>query len=106
MESKKHIVMVGGGVGATPFLSFLSNVCYSAKAGVKDQFDGIESAVFYWVSREPDDFVWVNEYTNIIEATPSLKNRVSIRLCLTKALEATATEDCSATDIALFWLGV
>jgi predicted ferric reductase len=106
MGNKKHVVMVGGGVGATPFLSFLSNICNSARTGGKDQFDGVESAVFYWVSREPDDFAWVNEYSSIIAATPSLKNRVSIRLCLTKALDASATEDCSAVEIGMFWVGV
>jgi len=106
MRDKKHIVMVGGGVGATPFLSFLSNMCNSVQSGEKDQFDGVESAVFYWVSREADDFAWVNQYSSIINSTPTLKDRVSIRLCLTKALEATATGDCSATEIALFWLGV
>jgi len=106
MGDKKHIVMVGGGVGATPFLSFLSNVCYAAKANIRDQFDGVESAVFYWISREPDDFVWVNQYNKVIKETPSLKNRVQVRLCMTKSLETTATEDCSAAGIALFWLGV
>jgi len=106
MKDKKHIILVGGGVGATPFLSFLSNICHAAKTGVKDQFDGVESAVFYWVSREPDDFVWVNQYNTTIAETPSLKDRISIRLCMTKALDAQKTEDCTAAEIALFWLGV
>jgi len=106
MKNQKHIVMVGGGVGATPFLSFLSNICNSAKTGERDQFEGVETAVFYWVSREPEDFAWVNEYNSIIESTPLLKKRVSIRLCMTKAVDTTAVADCSATEIALFWLGV
>jgi len=106
MKDKKHIILVGGGVGATPFLSFLSNICNAAKTGVKDQFDGVESAVFYWVSREPDDFVWVNQYNDMIAESPTLKDRISIRLCMTKALDTQATEDCSAAEVALFWLGV
>lgn len=106
MKDHKHIIMVGGGVGATPFLSFLSNICSSAQNEASfNQFEGIESAVFYWISREPDDFVWVNEYTSIIQASAKLKDRVSIRLCLTKTLD-TKTADCNAAEVALFWSGL
>merc|ERR1719171_1291618 len=35
MKDKEHIIMVGGGVGATPFLSFLSNICDSAQRGTE-----------------------------------------------------------------------
>mmetsp|Transcript_77647 Transcript_77647/g.142099 ORF Transcript_77647/g.142099 Transcript_77647/m.142099 type:complete len:867 (+) Transcript_77647:85-2685(+) len=106
MKEKKHIVMVGAGVGATPFLSFLSNICSAAKAGRPSQFDGLRTAVFYWVSREPEDFVWVNQYNTVIDATPALKDRVAVRLCLSKTLDTSATDDCSAAEVALFWVGV
>mmetsp|Transcript_26787 Transcript_26787/g.49298 ORF Transcript_26787/g.49298 Transcript_26787/m.49298 type:complete len:859 (+) Transcript_26787:66-2642(+) len=106
MKDKRHIVMVGAGVGATPFLSFLSNICSAAKAGTKSQFDDLCSAVFYWVTREPEDFVWVNHYISVIQAMPSLKDRVSVRLCLSKSLETSAKKGCSAAELALFWLGV
>merc|ERR1719313_2816633 len=103
MKDKQHIVMVGGGVGATPFLSFLSNVCNSVQSGGEDQFEAVESAVFNWVSREPDDFLWVNRYNEKILACPKLNGRISIRLCLTKALDTCATENCTATEVSLFW---
>jgi len=105
MKNSRHIVMVGAGVGATPFLSFLATVCRDAQQGKKSQFDGVETAVFYWVSREPEDFAWVNEYSSVIAATPSLKDRVSVRLCLSKSLETSATPECSAAQIAMFWAG-
>jgi len=106
MPDHEHVVMVGAGVGATPFLSFLANICTSAQAGVKSQFDSIKTAVFYWVSREPEDFLWVNEYSSIISATPSLRDRVSICLCMTKTLETAATDKCHSEELAVFWLGV
>mmetsp|Transcript_84234 Transcript_84234/g.235017 ORF Transcript_84234/g.235017 Transcript_84234/m.235017 type:complete len:873 (+) Transcript_84234:75-2693(+) len=105
MKDSKHVVLVGAGVGATPFLSFLASFCASAKQGKKCKFDAVESAIFYWVSREPEDFVWVNEYNSVIQATPDLKDRISVRLCLTKSLETTATKDCTAAEVAMFWLG-
>lgn len=105
MKDSKHVVLVGAGVGATPFLSFLASMCRAATAGVASQYDGIESAVFYWVSREPEDFVWINSYNSIISATPQLRERVSVRLCLSRSLDTTATAECSAAEVAMFWLG-
>merc|ERR1719408_1137580 len=87
MKDQKHIIMVGGGVGATPFLSFMSSISNSAKTGNFDAFAGIQSAVFYWLSRDPDDFVWVNDYNTIVKDTPALRDKISVRLCLTKALD-------------------
>jgi predicted ferric reductase len=106
MRDSKHVVLVGAGVGATPFLSFLASFCSEAQEGVGGKFDGVESAAFYWVSREPEDFVWVNRYHSLIKATPALRNRLSMHLCLTKSLETTAGKDCSAAEAAMFWLGV
>lgn len=104
MKDKEHIILVGAGVGATPFLSFLSNICSSCEEGAVDQFKDVKSAVFYWLSREPNDFMWVNEYTNIINAEPKLRDKVKIRLCLTKSLDTEADGDNK--DIGLFWLGL
>jgi len=106
MKNEKHIIMVGAGVGATPFLSFLASICDSAQGGEKSQFNEVESAVFYWMSREPEDFAWVNQYNSVIRDTPSLRDRISVRLALTKSLETTETAECSATEVAMFWMGV
>jgi len=105
MRESKHVILVGAGVGATPFLSFLASFCQEAQDGVASKFAGIESAAFYWVSREPEDFVWVNRYNSLVQATPSLRDRLSIHLCLTKSLETTTGKHCSATEAAMFWLG-
>jgi predicted ferric reductase len=105
MKNQEHIIMVGGGVGATPFLSFLSNICNTVEEGGFDPFEGVKSATFFWLSREPDDFLWVNEYSSIIKASPKLKDRVQIKLCMTKSLE-TNNQEANAAEVALFWLGL
>jgi len=105
MASRKHIVMVGAGVGATPFLSFLANVCHAAQDNKRSQFDGLISGQFFWVTREPEDFLWVKRYTNTIAKTPSLASRLKVNLCLTKAMDTTASKDVSAAEAAIFWLG-
>ena len=106
MKDSSHVVLVGAGVGATPFLSFLASFCSSVQRGRETKLDAIESAVFYWVSREPEDFVWVNQYNEIINSVLSLKNRIEVRLCLTKSLETATGADCSAAEVAMFWNGV
>jgi predicted ferric reductase len=100
MPNHKHMIMIGGGVGAAPFLAFLSSICETD--GPNSEFDKVESAVFYWVTREPEDFAWINKYADKV----ALNKRVRIHLCLTSALEASATRECSASEIALFWMGV
>lgn len=106
LPNHKHVILVGSGVGAAPFLSFLSNICSNADGNYADGFDNIETALFYWVTREPEDFAWMNKYADAIKDNLELKNRISIRLCLSRTLEATATADCNATEMALFWMGV
>jgi predicted ferric reductase len=106
MQGKSYVVMVGGGVGATPFLSFLSAACNAAQMHENVIFPGLKSAVFFWVSRDPQDFRWVNTYSSIIAKNPSLARRIQIKLCLTKTLESIATEDVSKEAVSLFWLGI
>lgn len=105
MTNSEHIIMVGAGVGATPFLSFLATICFYGQNGTGCKYDKIKSAVFYFVSREPEDFAWVNQYNAIIQSTPSLKDRIAVRLCLSKSIDTTATKDCTSAEVALFWSG-
>jgi hypothetical protein len=84
----------------------LSNICQDAEKGRSSQFDGVQSANFFWVSREPEDFVWVNHYNNVIHASAQLRDRIKIHLCLSKALEPSAGDDCTKDEIQLFWAGV
>merc|ERR1719482_2689639 len=110
MKFASHAIMVGGGVGATPFLSFLSSICNQELLGTlasrRVDYSNIRKARFYWVTREPADFLWVNHYQEIITTHPKLKDRVSLHLLLTRTLETTKTDQLSAAEIALFWHAV
>jgi predicted ferric reductase len=110
MKFAGHAIMVGGGVGATPFLSFLSSICNQELLGQtasrRVDYSNIVKARFYWVTREPADFIWVNHYQEIISSHPNLQNRVSLQLLLTKTLETTKNANLSAAELALFWHSV
>jgi hypothetical protein len=107
MKLTKHTVMVGGGVGATPFLSFLSSICTSdllgEAAAQRLDYSHIDSARFYWVSRDPSDFLWANHYLKIIESSPELAAKVSLRLVMTQNPATSKTDAASAAEVALFW---
>jgi predicted ferric reductase len=110
MKFANHAIMVGGGVGATPFLSFLSSVCNQEllghSASKRVDYSSMVKARFYWVTREPTDFLWVNHYQEIISTHPTLKDRVSLHLLLTRTLETTKSDKVSAAELALFWHAV
>jgi predicted ferric reductase len=108
MHFAKHFVMVGGGVGATPFLSFLSSICNEwvmnkKLAASRIDFSHVRKARFYWVSRDVQDFTWVNHYSEVIRTHPDLAERISVHLILSQALEKTVEEGISAQELALFW---
>jgi ferredoxin-NADP reductase len=110
MKFANHAIMVGGGVGATPFLSFMSSICNQEllghSASRRVDYSNMMKARFYWVTREPTDFLWVNHYQEIISTHPKLKERVSLHLLLTRTLETTKSDKVSAAELALFWHAV
>jgi NADPH oxidase len=111
MHFAQNFIMVGAGVGATPFLSFLSSICNEwilgqRVAASRIDYSHVNKARFYWVSREAEDFVWVNHYQEILRTHPDLAKRVSLHLILSKTLETTTKEGISAAELALFWHGV
>jgi len=110
MKFASHAIMVGGGVGATPFLSFMSSICNQEllghSASRRADYSNIIKARFYWVTREPTDFLWVNHYQEIISTHPTLKERVSLHLLMTRTLETTKSDKVSAAELALFWHAV
>jgi predicted ferric reductase len=111
MHFSQHFIMVGAGVGATPFLSFFSSICNEWILGKKSaaarvDYSHVLKARFYWVSREAEDFIWVNHYQEILRTHPDLAERVSLHLILSKTLETTTQEGVSAAELALFWHGL
>jgi predicted ferric reductase len=111
MHFSQNFIMVGAGVGATPFLSFLSSICNEWVLGQKlaaarVDYSHVGKARFYWVSRMAEDFTWVNHYQEILRTHPDLSERVSLHLILSRTLETTTQENVSAAELALFWHGL
>merc|ERR1712137_1474566 len=41
----------------------------------------------------------------MIQNNEKLKERVAVRLCLSKSMDTAVSKDCNATEAALFWIG-
>lgn len=57
-------VLVGGGIGVTPFASILKHIWYRQRAGKLGRLRHVE---FIWVCREPKGFAWFNSVLREIE---------------------------------------
>lgn len=57
-------VLIGGGIGVTPFASILKHIWYRQRAGKLGRLRHVE---FIWVCREPRGFAWFNSVLREIE---------------------------------------
>eukprot|EP00179_Madagascaria_erythrocladioides_P019363 CAMPEP_0198337834 /NCGR_PEP_ID=MMETSP1450-20131203/31445_1 /TAXON_ID=753684 ORGANISM="Madagascaria erythrocladiodes, Strain CCMP3234" /NCGR_SAMPLE_ID=MMETSP1450 /ASSEMBLY_ACC=CAM_ASM_001115 /LENGTH=579 /DNA_ID=CAMNT_0044042673 /DNA_START=77 /DNA_END=1816 /DNA_ORIENTATION=+ len=84
----KTVVLVGAGIGVTPFSSILKSVRYRlerAKAtGIVDI--PITKVYFYWISRDRSAFEWFSELLSALEKD-NINNFLEIHTYLTGALK-------------------
>ncbi|POY69925.1 hypothetical protein BMF94_7057 [Rhodotorula taiwanensis] len=60
-------VLVGGGIGVTPFASILKHIWYRSRAAGAEPLK-LRKVYFFWVSREPASFEWFQSLLEAIEA--------------------------------------
>ncbi|XP_077230452.1 respiratory burst oxidase homolog protein F-like [Tasmannia lanceolata] len=78
------VVLIGLGIGATPFISVLKDIVYGTQKPRPDAIDGGESGVrkgpskayFYWVTREQSSFDWFRDVMKEISETNHRKQAV------------------------------
>jgi len=59
-----HAILIGGGIGVTPFGSILKSINYRLRMQGKTV---LEKVYFYWVSRDKNSFEWFNEVLAALE---------------------------------------
>jgi len=57
-------VLVGAGIGVTPFASILESIVERRKAG---SLEGVEAVWFYWINRKQEAFEWFASLLNDVE---------------------------------------
>jgi predicted ferric reductase len=80
----KTVILVGGGIGVTPFASILRSMRYRME---RERATGIatipiKKAYFYWLSREAAAFEWFSELLSAIEDADD-ENKIEIHTYLT-----------------------
>ena len=76
--SARHAVMIGAGIGVTPFASVLESLVTRANAGNCH----LEKVYFYWLNRESRSFEWFADLLLKLEQRDQRK-LVDVRICMT-----------------------
>ncbi|XP_069758774.1 dual oxidase 2-like isoform X2 [Narcine bancroftii] len=76
-------VLVGGGIGVTPFASILKDLVY--KSTIKDKIS-CKKIYFIWVTRTQRQFEWLEDIIREVEATDK-KCLVSVHIYITQLAE-------------------
>lgn len=82
----KTAMLVGGGIGVTPFGSILKTIRYKIE---ETQDSQLQKVYFYWVSRDKNAFEWFSEILAALENDPLNQSRhfLEIETFLTGALK-------------------
>jgi len=78
----KTVMLVGGGIGVTPFASILKSIRYQLES---TQLPLINKVYFYWISRDKNAFEWFSDLISVLEQE-NINNFLEIRTYLTAQL--------------------
>jgi len=76
------VVLVGGGIGVTPFASILKNIRYSLESKGTSL---VQKAYFFWISRDKNAFEWFSDLLAALEQE-NINNFLEIHVYLTGQL--------------------
>ncbi|KZW02592.1 NADPH oxidase isoform 1 [Exidia glandulosa HHB12029] len=76
-------VLVGGGIGVTPFASILKHIWYRQKRG---NLGALRRVEFFWVCRDVPSFGWFQSLLQEVEAAQTDPNFLRINIYLTQKI--------------------
>jgi len=92
-------ILIGGGIGVTPFASILRHISYKIKMNGQNI---LEKVYFFWISRDKNSFEWFNEILaslereniyNFLEIQTYLTGQLSVEQIRGVVSEIDATQD-------------
>jgi predicted ferric reductase len=90
----KIVVLVGAGIGVTPFASILKDLKHKLEGGADH---GLLKVFFFWVARDKNAFEWFGEIINSLEKS-SVASFVEFHIYLTAALNVDQIKDVMYDD--------
>ena len=76
-------VLVGGGIGVTPFASILKHIWYRQRRG---HLGALKRVEFFWVCRDAPSFGWFQSLLQEVEAAQTDPNFLRINIYLTQKI--------------------
>jgi len=87
----KTVMLVGAGIGVTPFASILKHIKYQLKQNEGHKIQ-LTKVYFYWVCRDKNSFEWISGILADLEQE-NINNFLEIHTYLTGALSLTEVEN-------------
>ncbi|KAF8560294.1 hypothetical protein OG21DRAFT_1473741 [Imleria badia] len=88
-------VLIGAGIGVTPFISILKHICYRQKKGDLGSLRRVE---FFWVCRDAPSFGWFQSLLQQVEAAQFDPNFLRINIYLTQKIDENMLWNIAVND--------
>ncbi|EIW70423.1 hypothetical protein TREMEDRAFT_68048 [Tremella mesenterica DSM 1558] len=89
-------VLIGAGIGVTPFASILKHIWYAQKAG---RLGALRRVEFIWSCRDTGSFGWFQSILEEIEAAQTDPNFLRISIYLTQKMDIDAVQNIAINDV-------
>ncbi|CAG8683546.1 26714_t:CDS:2 [Dentiscutata erythropus] len=93
----KIAVLIGCGIGATPFISILKNICHQQQ---NKRLLKLKRVEFFWICRETGSFEWFRSLLKTLEATPMEAGFLKFHIYLTSKLRESIINNIIVNDIS------
>jgi len=90
-------VLVGCGIGVTPFAAILKNIWYQHKNRRPSKLRRVE---FFWICRDTGSFAWFQSLIKTLEATQMDENFLKIHIYLTSKLRHSTIQNIVINDVS------
>ncbi|GEM09205.1 NADPH oxidase isoform 2 [Rhodotorula toruloides] len=92
-------VLVGAGIGVTPFAAILKHIWYRLNDPDRDRLDQkLRKVYFFWICRDAESFEWFRDLLHSLEER-DLEGRIEIHTYLTATIKAHDMLNIFANDV-------
>ncbi|RHZ81808.1 hypothetical protein Glove_117g576 [Diversispora epigaea] len=95
--SNEIAILVGCGIGVTPFASILKNIWYQQKNGKPSKLKRVE---FFWICRDIGSFEWFQSLLKTLEATQMQQGFLKFHIYLTSKLRESTIQNIIINDVS------
>ncbi|KAG9288770.1 hypothetical protein G9A89_023067 [Geosiphon pyriformis] len=90
-------ILIGCGIGVTPFASILKNIWYQHQHGRSSKLRRVE---FFWICRETGSFEWFQSLLKTLETTQMQKGFLNFHIYLTSKLRESTIHNIIINDVS------